>query len=351
MNESQASAEPCISPLLVQEYLKHRTEVNHSLGSNSRSQLRYVIDSFNQFMFVQNRGVLLSAVKRHHFKEFMTWGVDVKRWKPSTVAGRLYQLRRLFVYCVERGIMVTDPTLGVEAPIINPNPIDVLTHAEWEMLLDSIQHTPDLELRLRNLAVFVLASFSAATLENIHSLTIDDLNLPHSTITFQPGNRVHGRTIRLPQSVVDALDAYLAYRRSSQPSTDGATDLPLFDASSKTIRRIVTAQSERLIGRRIGPEILRSSRILHLIQSKVPLGDIGRFTGVLDLNRFWRYMPALTDLQSPIELWSNDSLDEDFRWFPAMSTPYLQSFNKRRIDHDKIPPLERDLQTKFPENS
>jgi integrase len=112
-------------------------------------------------------------------------------------------LRSLFRFAKKRGLVFTNPTIGVKAPHIDP--------AMTPMTDDEIRIVEQLAARPAERLAVALAADHAARTGAIQRLLLDDIDLPNRRIT------IAGHNQRLGDVTFRALSSWLDYRRATWP--------------------------------------------------------------------------------------------------------------------------------------
>lgn len=159
-----------------------------------------------------------------------------------------------------------------------------------------------------------LAAYAAASLNDLANLRVADLDAAGGTVRFRGDGRISGRRVRVPPELMQALRAV---------GVSGAVDGLIFHVPRHTLYHNLVKAGERVLGRKVSPEMIRASRILALMQQNVQVWELAAFTGVRDLNRILRYLPPW-DEEEPIEPKAAGPT-----WLPLAPATYRMRFYKK----------------------
>lgn len=117
----------------------------------------------------------------------------------------IHALRSLFGFAKKRGLVFTNPTVGVKTRQIDPEMVP--------MTEQEIRAIEQLAAKPAQRAAVALAAEHAARTGAIRNLTLDDLDMPNRRITLDGHNQ------RLGELTHRALTAWLDHRRATWPLT------------------------------------------------------------------------------------------------------------------------------------
>jgi site-specific recombinase XerD len=168
---------------------------------------------------------------------------------PRTMARTMASLRRYFAWCLRRGLVTADPTVGVSAPAGPARLPRVLRADELHQVLDEHPEDEDPVVAARDDAIVELLYGSGLRVSELCGLDVDDVDLDRGRAAVW-GKGAKQRIVPLSDPARDALADWLG------PS--GARARFLTDvASSVPLDGDVTALFHNRRGKRIGPRDVR----------------------------------------------------------------------------------------------
>ncbi|MGO4649347.1 integrase [Nocardia sp. 2YAB30] len=161
----------------------------------------------------------------------------------------VHALRSLFRFAKHRGLIFTNPMLGVKAPHLDP--------AMTPLTADEIGLIEQLAIRPSDRLALALAAEHAARTNTIRNLTLDHLDLPNRRIILVGHNQ------RLGELTYRAAKSWLDHRRTNWPNSPN----PHLFISKRTAHGTAPVSHEYLrfsLGRNgFSIDRIRADRILH----------------------------------------------------------------------------------------
>lgn len=187
-------AEPVRAWLLVlldgDARAKPRSEATlYAYFGSARPVLQQWANDYEHLREVTNRDVYAALETMHGYQ------------RNNTVQA----LRSLFRFAKKRGLIFTNPTMGVKTPPIDP--------AMTPMTDEDIRLVEQLAVQPAERLTIALAAEHAARTGTIRHLLLDHLDLPNRRITL------HGHNQRLGELTDRALRTWLDHRRTTWPHT------------------------------------------------------------------------------------------------------------------------------------
>ena len=258
-----------------------------------------------------------ARVSRTEIKEYRRFLVEEKVYKPATISLKLTTVKRFYDAALEKGLISTNPVLGVKPPRDKKDPaekINYLESHELKTLLHSLPNDASVQGKRDRLLIAIMALEGTRTIE-MHRANIANLVQQGGNIGIRVEGKRSIRVVPLTPYLTDLLKDYLQARKNEGEILKG--DLPLFVAvgnraggkrlSRVSIRRIVDKylQANNLKyrpGRTISAHSLRHTAGTLALRNGADLRQVQDLLGHADprttsiyahVNDRWQHNPAL----------------------------------------------------------
>lgn len=249
---------------LVQAYLDHlaATRSPHTLRSygSDLSQLTRYADTLED---------LDGEAIRRCLKEFGK--------SPRTRARKLSCYRSFLRHLRSLGLMDSDPTEAIEAPIRRKTIPKALTQQQMETLLDQ---TPTGRTPLRDRAILELAYGAGLRASELVTARMEDLDLKQGRIAVRgKGNK--DRIALFGRTCVEAIEAYMQKERVADKEVDSLFVNPWGrPLSTRTIQNIIKRWARKAgLPEDVTPHTLRHSFATHLLDGGADLKTVQQLLG------------------------------------------------------------------------
>ncbi len=206
-----------------------------------------------------------------------TYSLASRNLRPRSVARKVATLKSFSRYCARQKIISSNPAKTIVAPKLD-KPLPSFLTEKQAKALDAPVAEPTIDV-LRDRAIIELFYGSGMRLSELHSLNIGIIDRHQITIRVIGKGRKE-RIIPVPQSAVQAVDAYLRAR--------GPADLqqPLF--ANKKGERLSIRQIQRIVEREIArvstqkkksPHVLRHSFATHMLDAGADIRAVKELLG------------------------------------------------------------------------
>ena len=265
--------------------------------------LRYLNDKLR----IKPEKVSFEKISKKMIEEFLIWLEEDRKYSISTRNQRLAALHAFFRYVqieAPETLNLFNLILSIPAKKVPESPISYLTIDAVKALLV----TPDIKTKkgLRELALIALLYDSAARVQEIADLAVEDIRLIPATVKLK-GKGSKTRIIPIMGQTAKLLDSYLKnYGLLSEESTN----LPVFSNRNNCkltragISHILSKYVEiakknqpKLFPKKVSPHILRHSKAMHLLQANVNLIYIRDFLGHTSVITTERYAKADSEIK------------------------------------------------------
>ncbi len=203
----------------------------------------------------------------------------------STISRRLAALRSFYMYIIDSGVKMKDPTQNLETPQVVRKMPQVLTRNEIDKLLSAPQC---IDFKgYRDKAMLELLYATGIKVSELISLKIDDINLLEGYIRCRTAS--HERIVPLGHLAAAATQNYLEFAREHMTLTPSVDFLFLNCNGSRLSRqgfwKILKSYKESAgIKKDITPYTLRHSFATHLLENGADLEAISKMLGHSDIS-------------------------------------------------------------------
>jgi site-specific recombinase XerD len=222
---------------------------------------------------------------RRDLRAYLAW-LDQNDYARRTIARKVSALRRYFRWAQRRGLVDTDPTLGLQAPPRDGRLPRVLRRDELEVILDDPRPgtAGDPEpRRLRDDAVLELLYGSGLRVSELCGLTTGSLDLT-AALARVLGKGAKERIVPLSAPSVEAVRAWLDRGRSELADPAHAGERIFVNLAG---RPLTPRDVRRILDRRAPspthPHALRHTFATHLLDGGADLREVQELLGHADL--------------------------------------------------------------------
>ena len=275
-------------------YLQVERNASQETIRNYRSDL-HQLARFLQRTKKDTAPIRIDEVTRDDVRAFLH-NLDQQGEKASSLARKLACLRSFFGFLVREEILRTNPTEILRSPKL-PKPLPrVLTKDDAAALMEF--PTGQSPLPLRDRALLETMYSTGARVSEVVGINLDDLNETDGIVCL----RGKGRKERLVPIGDLALLAIREYRKSLKPlARSGHLSSPMFlnhrggRITTRSVVRMVSRYSSRLVGGAVSPHALRHSYATHLLDEGADLRSIQEMLGHASLSTTQKYTHLAMD--------------------------------------------------------
>jgi integrase/recombinase XerC len=258
------------------------------------------VESFYTYTEGLNKSAL-GSVNRALVRKYLAYLHSAGRSR-NTIARRISSLRRFFVFCLRRGLIVNDPTLGVHTPKEGSRLPQVLSVMEADALAEgtgraALTSTSLKQRELRDMAIVELLYGSGLRVSELCQVRERDISLKERTIRVM-GKGAKERVVPISESAASAAGEWLQRGRSefvnsirerSPDSSITANTVFLNERGSPLAARDVRRILDRRSPNPVHPHALRHSFATHLLDGGADLRIVQELLGHADLATTQRY--------------------------------------------------------------
>lgn len=275
-------------------YLQVERNASPETIRNYRSDLQQLA-RFLQRTKKDAASLRIDEVTRDDIRAFLR-DLDQQGEKASSLARKLACLRSFFGFLVRDEVLRTNPTEILRSPKL-PKPLPrLLTKDDAAALMEF--PTGQSPLPLRDRALLETMYSTGARVSEVVGINLDDLNETEGIVRL----RGKGRKERLVPIGDLALLAIREYRKSLKPpARNGHLSSPMFlnhrggRITTRSVARIVSRYSSRLVGGAVSPHALRHSYATHLLDEGADLRSIQEMLGHASLRTTQKYTHLAMD--------------------------------------------------------
>jgi integrase/recombinase XerD len=210
---------------------------------------------------------------------------EEKAVAPSTIARKVAALKSFFSYLATKGIIPSDPSLGLEAPKVAKRTPKTMSVEEVGRLLaapgTSTQPKP-----LRDRALLELLYATGVRVSELVSLKLDDVNLAEKTVRVKSEDNGRERTVPMIDRAAECLQVYIDRGRPHFVKNAGNQAALFLNQRGQQLTRqgmwlIIKEYASRAgLDYEVTPHMLRHSFAAHMLHDKkASLSEVQRYLG------------------------------------------------------------------------
>jgi integrase/recombinase XerD len=219
----------------------------------------------------------------------------------STVARKVAALKSFFRHLVDRGLLQSDPTQGLDAPKVQKRLPRTLSAQDVERLLTAPGHSNQPKT-LRDRALLELLYATGMRVSELVSLNLDDVNLVTHDVRVRNDRGDRERIVPVHDRAMSVLQLYLERGRLQLVKKQvDQTALFLNHRGQKLTRQgmwlIIKEYAEQAgIPFEVTPHTLRHSFAAHMLENhKASLGEVQHFLGHANVSTTQIYSQLATE--------------------------------------------------------
>ncbi|MGB5631734.1 MAG: tyrosine-type recombinase/integrase [Waterburya sp.] len=228
----------------------HFLNVDVASGDASNDTIKnYACQTKKYFQWCDCEGIAPIKATRDDVKKYRRWLVEVKQYKPATIAFKLIVVRRLYAAAVERGLILVNPAIGVHPPRECRDPAERITYLEQPEvphLLSAIPTDKSVASLRDRLLVAVMMLEGCRTVE-MHRLSIFDIIRRGQNVGLRVKGKRSLRIVPLTADLVKLLELYLEARLLADHEL--TPDTPMFISMARNNRghRLTRRSIQRIV--------------------------------------------------------------------------------------------------------
>lgn len=266
----------------VEEYTSFMTNVRHKSANTVESYKR---DVTQYITYLNESGIKdVSLATKTTILSYLMF-LQKKGKASSTVSRTLASLRSFYMFMLQNGIVISNPTLNLEAPYVEKKVPQILSGYEVEKLLEQ-PNTSD-NKGIRDKAMLELLYATGIRVSELINLDITDVNIPMSFIRCRGSKKE--RIIPMGNKAKEAVADYIKNSRSYMIKDEDEMALFVNCTGMRLSRQgfwklIKYYRNEAGITAEITPHTLRHSFAAHLLENGADLHSIQEMMGHADIS-------------------------------------------------------------------
>ena len=192
--------------------------VDVAAGNASTDTLKnYACQTKKYLDWCKEFGVNPLTATQSDIKQYRRWLIEVKKYKPATISLKLIVVRRLYAAAVKKGLILTNPALGVSPPSESRDPAERITYLERpevHHLLGAIPNDSSVVSLRDRFLIAVMVMEGCRTVE-MHRADIKDIVRRGNDIGLRVNGKRSVRVVPLIPDLVTLLERYLEARKVS----------------------------------------------------------------------------------------------------------------------------------------
>jgi len=237
-------------------------------------------------------------ITNSNMRELFFLGRAERKWKATTYLVYYNSLKVFFKWCIQEGIIRTNPIDGIDIPKLERPLPKNLTKQNAFLLLEIIQNYPHYTqfLRHRNYAIFSMFIFAGLRKQELLNLKVTDVDIANLSIIIRKGKGNKDRIVPMALTLVQILNRYLEQRNKLQWTS------PFFFVSSTHNAgltsqglKLVTEQFKKATGIVFTIHKLRHTFATLMIEGGCDIYSLSRMMGHSDIKTTTIYLFASAD--------------------------------------------------------
>ena len=256
-------------------------QLEKSLSDHSVEAYLQDVNKFISFLRLRELKISPSEVNASHIKDFLK-EIGELGIASSTQARILSGLKSFFGYCIIEDIIITDPTLLIEAPKLKRALPDILDYPEIELLISQNDlSTPE---GLRNKAILETMYSCGLRVSELTGLKISNY-FPEIGFVRVTGKGNKERLVPIGEMAVKHIDIYLNHVRNKLVPKPGSEDIIFLNRRGGQLSRVMIFLLIRQLAdkagikKNISPHTFRHSFATHLIEGGADLRAVQEMLG------------------------------------------------------------------------
>lgn len=281
----------------IEQFIEYLATQKHYAGN---TLMAYRNDLLQFYQFVMNLRPYTSSWARVDSLLMQAYLLDLKarEYSAASIARKIAALKSFYFYLTEMRVMVSNPTLDLDAPRVNKQPPRALTDAQIVALLHAPSDPNPKGLRDRAMLEVMYATGIRVT--ELVALDVRDVDFEAATLRIGSGTRE--RSVPLTEGAARALREYIIRARPGYGAPPEQGPLFLNPRGMKLTRQgvwLILKQYVKQVGieMTVTPHSLRHSFAAHRLREGSTLQEVQRMLGHAHLTttQVYRPRPALTD--------------------------------------------------------
>ena len=279
--------------MYIEQFVNYLKNEKHLTG-NSLDAYRRDVEIFSEYC--SGRGISdLTKVTRTDVVAYLL-SLSESGKSASTSNRKLASIRAFYRFCLEKGLIDTNPTLNIKSPKIERKEIEYLTVSEVETLL-SMPGNKTVKAK-RDRAILELMYATGIKVNELIAANVEDVNLRIGFFTC-PGTIGKARIVPIGRIAREAIECYLEEARDNlvkNKEDERALFVNVYGdrMSRQGLWKILKAYGRKAgLEEKITPHILRNSFAVHMVQNGADLKSLQELLGHEDISATQIYLSVM----------------------------------------------------------
>lgn len=238
-------------------------------------QMRYAPKTIKHYQFTirqmqDHLGIPYHQITRKNIRDWLLV-LEEKGYKPTTIMSKLIGLKTFYKYCLEEGIITSDPVADIPFPKVEQNMPKYLTKPQIVSLQQQVAG------RLLERAIVEVFLTTGVRISELVAIKKEDINWTERSLRIPEGKWKKERIVLFSIKCGEYLKAYLESRVDELPDVF-VNQQANARIRPQTINAHFISYSKRL-GFRVIPHMLRHTFAAQLVQKGMPLACIQQLMG------------------------------------------------------------------------
>lgn len=225
---------------------------------------------------------------------------EEKTVAPSTIARKVAALKSFFSYLVSKGVIKSDPAVGLEAPKVAKRTPKTMSNVEVERLLAApgTSDSPSPKT-VRDRALLELLYATGVRVSELVSLKLDDVNLLEKTVRVRSEDGSRERVVPMSEKAAECLQVYINQKRSHFVKSSGDKEALFLNQRGQQLTRqgmwlIIKEYAARAgLEYEVTPHMLRHSFAAHMLQGhRATLSEVQHYLGHANISTTQIYVQS-----------------------------------------------------------
>lgn len=228
----------------------HFLNVDVASGDASDDTIKnYACQTKKYFQWCDCEGIAPIKATRDDIKKYRRWLIEVKQYKPATIAFKLIVVRRLYTAAVERGLITINPAIGVSPPSECRDPAERITYLEQPEVPHLLSAIPtDLSVAsLRDRLLVAVMMLEGCRTVEMHRLSIKDIIRRGNNVGLRVRGKRSLRIVPLTVDLVKLLELYLEARLHCKEELTPDTPMLISVARNNRGHRLTRRSIQRIV--------------------------------------------------------------------------------------------------------
>ncbi len=228
----------------------HFLNVDVAAGDASDDTIKnYLCQTKQYFKWCDQFNIAPIEATKDDIKQYRRWLIEVKQYKPATIAFKLIVVRRLYAAAVEKGMIPNNPALGISPPRECRDPAESITYLEQPEVPQFLNAIPTkLSIpALRDRTLIAIMTMEGCRTIEMHRLNISDIIRRGRNVGLRVKGKRSLRIVPLIPDLVKLLEMYLNAREEAGEEFTPETPIFISVARNNFGHRLTRRSIQRIV--------------------------------------------------------------------------------------------------------